>query len=408
LSGSKAEKIIECPGSIALDDQIPEDREADSSEYSTEGTATHELGAACLINGDDAWEHIGESGADEPEIKWTQEMADAAQRYIDFCRGLESEHGGVWFTEVSLDNPEVHEDFGGTSDRFGLYLDGDTIVIHVIDYKHGVGVQVDAEGCAQLKYYAYGVIRKMPELRADWPVAVTSDNRSKVVIRTTIVQPRGFHPDGPIRTAELTLDDLEFWAEFTLLPAMERAGELVFNPGEHCRFQRCVLPCPKATSGYETITKRTKDMLPPDGMTEEQLSDEMTVLALVEKRIKMLKKVTKLRLERNGGDIPGLPYKLVESSSDRVWKPGADKALVKHYGEDAYARQIRKDGTWVYELKSPAQVEALPGGTSFTAELAYKPRGNLTLAAESDKRERVKPETTRDKFSGVISNTSDE
>lgn len=390
LSGSKAERFIFCPGSVALDDRIPEDREADSSEYSKEGTAAHELAAACLINGDDAWLHIGETGADEPEIKWTDEMADAVQQYVDFCREVAGK-GGAWWTEVSIDNEEIHPDFGGTSDRFGVYQDDDWTIIHVIDYKHGIGVQVDVVGCAQLQYYAFGVLKKLKDLKYPKDMPGLGD-RSKIMVRMTIVQPRGHHPDGPIRTTEMTLDALEFWADFTLIPALFRAGEEEFNPGEHCRFARCILPCPKATEAYKFMENR--GMLPPDGLSDEQLTEELAVLQLVEKRIKALKKVTRLRLDRAGGEDLGIGWKLVRSRADRVWKAGADKSLEEHYGENAYTTP---------ELKSPAQVEKLPGGASFTAELAYMPEAGLTIAPDDDSRERVKIATGRDQFKDLTS-----
>ena len=55
-----------------------------------------------------------------------------------------------------------------------------------------------------------------------------------------------------------------------------------------------------------------------------------------------------------------------------------ESALDAKYGEKAYEPAA---------LKSPAQIEKLPGGKALIAKLAYKPDTGITLAPEDDNRE---------------------
>ena len=66
-------------------------------------------------------------------------------------------------------------------------------------------------------------------------------------IQLTIVQPRGWHIDGPIRSWDITAHNLASWGEETLKPAIE--ASLVespkFVPGDHCKLCNAKTVCEK-------------------------------------------------------------------------------------------------------------------------------------------------------------------
>lgn len=374
LSASASEIYINCSGAIHLQDEFPLEPGEDYSEYADEGTAAHEMAARCLEESKDAWELIGEQSKDAPGQEFTAEMADAVQMYLDHCYKILElrEDEGRWHTEVRLDNPKIHKDYGGTADRVGHGPHW----VHIVDYKHGIGVQKDAVENPQLMYYALGIVWDRPEVHG---------------IAMDIVQPRGFHPDGPIRTASITRDELMLWAELTLLPAMEVAGEQEYTPGPHCHFCPRKLACPTARDFFGSLADAAETK-PPAGMTTEELSDYASKIELVQWMVKSIKQEIQRRSE-NGIPVPG--WKLVEGKRDRVWKEGAESQLKEAFGDDAYTDP---------SLKSPAEVEKLPGGSSYTAKLAYKPQSDkLSVAPESDRRQAVEPKTTKDKFADAVS-----
>ncbi|HEY6021558.1 MAG TPA: hypothetical protein VIY48_17230, partial [Candidatus Paceibacterota bacterium] len=80
--------------------------------------------------------------------------------------------------------------------------------------------------------------------------------------------------------------------------------------------------------------------------------------------------------------------KLVKAKSDRVWKEEALPALEEEFGDEAFDKKV----------KSPAQVEKLPGGTELVRKYAYKPDKGFTVADVEDVREGQKARTAKEVF----------
>src|SRR5690606_938184 len=109
------------------------------------------------------------------------------------------------FIERRFHCPSIHPLFYGTSDF--CFLDADARTLHVWDYKHGAGIVVEVEDSPQLKYYACGMLEDL----GLW------DDIDRVVLH--IVQPRGWHSDGPHRIWSISTDDLDAWLADVLVPA---------------------------------------------------------------------------------------------------------------------------------------------------------------------------------------------
>lgn len=367
LGASSAERWMNCPGSVALLNQLKM-AETDEPEYRGLGIAAHELAAHCLKNGQDTWETIGEKFHEFPVDK---NMADAVQVYLDAVRPTLKQPGVETFIEYSISHP-AHNLFYGTLDFGAVY--GDTAEID--DYKHGEGIIVEVEDNPQLMYYAYGFIRTFPEIK-------------KVILR--IIQPRTYRE--PIRTWIVDADYIRKWAEQTLIPAMNVAqldgGDL--DAGDWCRFCPAKLICPLMNQLFgAAATTNPKQIV---DLTDDSLGRSYHYIQAVKYYIKTLEEEIYKRLNR-GAKVPGC--KLVPKKANRVFKPDAAKLAVERFGDAAFTTP---------ELKSPAEIDKLgASGKQFTMEFAFTPQTGLTVAAEDDNRVEVKMQTSAQAFGKAIEN----
>lgn len=203
-SGSKAPRVIRCPGSVAAG-WSAEDK---SSEYADEGTAAHTLSAWCLEKNQDAAEYIGEVihvyEDDEKTVRRSFEvdddMAEPVQTYVDQIRALPGEK----LIEVRVDYSDIIgvPEQGGTSDCVVLNFEAEELGVH--DLKFGRGVKVWASYIEddvtypneQLAAYAMGAIKDY-------------DLVSWARVKLAIHQPRLGHYDEYI----ITVDELRAFAQ---------------------------------------------------------------------------------------------------------------------------------------------------------------------------------------------------
>jgi len=370
LGASAMYRWLPCPGSVqlAVGHTIEE-----ASEYAKEGSAAHKLAQDCLESGEDAWEHIGQlvgpgddRGPDLDKcVTVSKDMADAVQIYLNSVRHRYPDRNqGNFYVEYGFHCPTIHSLFYGQADM--VFIDFENRQLDTDDYKHGAGIVVDVQENPQLMYYAVGVLESMNL----W------EKIDKVTLR--IVQPRGWHTDGPIRAWSITTAMLWQWVEDTLIPAMENAEtsrELV--SGEHCRF--CPVryhACPQIAKDFDELEELMNILAEKGGakkLTNIQLGRYLT-LADTAKMISKSANETAFARLNAGKKVPG--RKLARSRTNRAWDEGAEEALKAQFGDSAYETK----------LVSPAKIDGLPEGNKFTGEWSSKPEGKLTVVAESDAR----------------------
>ena len=360
LGASGAYRWMVCPGSVQLSKGIVDEE----SEFAAEGTAAHSLGDSCLKQGDDAWQRIGTimGGYPQPVSK---DMADAVQVYLNHVRAYPDRDQSNWFVERSFHCPELHPLFYGTADN--VFIDEPNRHLYVDDYKHGAGIVVEAKNNPQGMYYAAGVL-EMLEL---WGKVDT--------ITIGIIQPRGFHYDGPIRQWSISVDDLKEWLHDTLIPAMETAlVSRETKSGDHCRF--CPArghACPQLVDDMkemEELMGKVADQGGAKALTNAELGRFLVLFDTAKIVAKAAGKTAFSRLQA-GKKVPG--RKLAKSKTNRTWKEGSEAAIIHKLGEKAMTESV---------LKSPAKIDALPGGKDLTAQHAYKPEGGLTVVSSGDTR----------------------
>lgn len=384
LGASSAERWMECPGSVGLLRRNLSLAESDEPDYRAEGTAAHSALERCLREKTDAWEIVGWKTPNGREV--TVEMADAIQVFLDTVRG--PAYTEEWI-EHSLDNPDFHPLFYGTLDQGGLRLDFDEIsnevwTLDINDFKYGQGVIVEVWHNPQVMYYAFGKLAQL------WLRGIYPD-----LVRLRIIQPRGFHPEGPVRTWVVDADVIKKWAENELKPAMLRtATDTALNPGPHCRFCPAKLVCPVMVALFEAAVgadpKRVVDL------TDPGLDAQYPMVEAVKHYLKALEAETYNRL------LHGKEFthsKLVHKKANRVWKPGAEDVLKLHTKEIYTAP----------EMKSPAEVEKLGGDIKkLVHEYAFTPESGLTVATTSDKRVAVKVPKAAETFAAFLNANGDD
>ena len=378
FGGSSAYRYIACPGSVNMSAGI----EDEESEFATLGTAAHALAAACLNSADDAWEFMGET------LEGTivdADMADAVQVYLDAVRGqlIDSE---AW-VEFPFHAKDIHPQMFGRSDLV-LYSPTDRH-LHVWDYKHGIGIVVGVKYNAQTLYYAIGVLEQL----ALWDKV---DH-----ITTWIAQPRGFHPDGPIRSFTYSLKEVAHWLFEVLLPAMalaEVSRDTV--AGEHCRF--CPARshgCPALMGNNKELSRMTAYVNEKGGAPElspDEVGDVLTTFAIAKIQEKAVRSVALARLNKDN-PVPG--WKLVSGRVSRGWKEGVFGPAFDEFASQAFVAGMEGMAALLIKkevavkpmlnkdtIKSPAQFDKLPGGKEFCARWASKPPAPRTLAPAEDAR----------------------
>lgn len=236
LSASASERWLKCPPSAKLCAQV-EDK---GSPYAQQGTDAHELCQYLLETA------LGREATDPVEnLTWyNAEMREAAEGYRNFV--MEQVEAARQLCKDPLVCVEQTLDFSKWVEHgFGT---GDCVIVaddllHIIDFKFGLGVLVEATDNSQLKCYALGAFDTFGALY---------DIRR---IRLSIYQPRRENVD----TFELAKDELIRWADEILAPtaklAYEGGGE--FHAGDHCRFCKVKATCRKRAeygmelAGYE-------------------------------------------------------------------------------------------------------------------------------------------------------------
>jgi len=354
LSASASERWLKCPPSAKLCAQL----EDTASTYAQEGTDAHALCEHLLLKS------LGRPSQDPTGslLFYDAEMQEAAEGYQAFVTEQIEEAKNLCkdpliCVEQKLDFSRWVERGFGTGDCV-IVADG---LLHIIDFKYGLGVLVSAKDNPQLKCYALGAVDTFGDLY---------DFSS---IRLSIYQPRREN----ISTFDLTKDELLKWADEVLVPTAKLAyeGKGEFCAGDHCRFCKVRATC-RAMADYSMQLAKHEFIDPP-------LLDVLEIVAVLKKvdvLVSWAEDVKEYALQQalKGTQYPG--YKLVEGRSNR-----------KYTDEDKVVKAVIKAGYDPYEKKllGITAMEKFLGKKKFNevlSGLVMKPQGKPVLAPNSDTR----------------------
>lgn len=354
LSASSSHRWLACPPSAKL---CAEAADAPTA-YAQEGTDCHELCAylvekALGIETEDPTPHL---------TYYSGEMQNCADEYAAFV--LESIESAKAYCKDPVVMIEQRLDFSRwVPDGFGT---GDCVIVadeqlHIIDYKHGLGILVSAEENSQMMCYALGALESF-------------DGIYEIeTIKMTIFQPRR----GNVSTYTISKDGLLSWASSDLAPtaklAMEGGGE--FAAGDHCQFCKVKAVCKKRAEENMALAKY--EFREPALLTSDEIAEILPQLDELKSWMSDVKSYA-LQKAQSGTHFKG--FKVVEGRSVRHYTDETEVAkAVSSAGYDPYEKKLLGI-TAMTSLLGKKTFNELLGG------LIYKPPGAPVLVPETDSR----------------------
>lgn len=363
LSASGASRWATCPGSVQMEDGIP-DKE---SIYAQEGTLAHEMSELKLKH------YLDPKGFGKRKLNaaikklkenelYQAEMESYTDTYVDFIKEKALSFPSNPYIEI-----EKRVDFSRWVD--GGFGTCDCVLIHgstlsIIDLKYGKGVPVSAEQNEQLILYALGAYDAFNLIY----------NLDKIELN--IVQPR----INNFSTWEISLTELLLWGDYFKVQA-EKAlggnGELVPS-AKACKFCKARDICTARAENNLSLESEIK--LKPNEIPKDKLYEYISRGEDIAKWVADLKAYA-LDMCLKGEDVKGL--KALAGRTSRSWT-NQDEAINKLIEGGI-------DEAIIYD-KVPltlAKLEKALGKQQFTTlvgDMVVTSEGKPTLVFENDKR----------------------
>ena len=355
LSASSSHRWLNCPPSARL----CEDYDDKGSNFAAEGSDAHSLCEYKLRKA------LGMEAKDPTEdLTWYDaEMEESASGYAAFVMELVAEakktcSDPVVLIEQRLDYSKYVQSGFGTGDCV-LIADG---TLHIVDFKYGRGVLVEAEDNPQMKLYALGALEIFDCLYDIDTVSMT------------IYQPRRAN----VSTFTLTRQELLDWAETVLVPTAELAyaGDGEYHCGEWCQFCKAKADCRERARANMELARY--EFRQPPLLTDEEVEE---ILGKLDSLMDWASDIKDYALQAAISGKHWSGYKLVEGRANRRYTDeNAVVAAVKAAGYDPYDEPKLLGVTAMTTLLGRKQFNDILGG------LITKPQGKPTLVPESDKR----------------------
>jgi len=370
LSASSSHRWLHCLPSARLELEF----ENTNGEAAKEGTAAHALSEHKL-------KKALRIRSKRPTSEYdSDEMEECTDAYVDFI--MEQ----VELARKSCTDPivliEQRLDFSCyVPDGFGT---GDCVIIsddrlHIVDFKYGMGVLVDAEDNPQMKLYALGALEIYDSLYDIKEISMT------------IFQPRREN----VSTWTVSVEELKAWAEEELKPKAAKAyqGEGEYMPGPWCTFCRASSRC--RARADENLKLAQMEFKMPQLLTDSEIEEVLTILPDLTKWANEITAYATDAAVNHGKEWHG--FKVVEGRSVRKYKDEnavAEKAVISGY-KDIYRKS----------LIPMTEMQKLMGKTKFEeilGNLIYKPPGKPTLVPNSDKRPAMNVADAKNEFNEIM------
>ena len=369
LSASGSHRWLNCSPSARLELEF----ENTSSEAAKEGTSAHAL---CEHKLKKALKKRSRRPTSEYD---SDEMEECTDGYVQFV--MEQYEAAKQVCTDPIIFIEQHLDFSCyVPDGFGT---GDCIIVsddtlHIIDFKYGLGVLVDAVDNPQMMLYALGALELYDALYDIKEVSMS------------IFQPRREN----VSTWTIPTTQLKEWAENELKPKAILAynGEGAYVPGEWCTFCRASARC-RARAEEKLKLAQSEFRLPPL-LTDAEIEE---ILAIIPDLTKWANEITAYATDaavNHGKEWNG--FKVVEGRSVRKYRDEEKVAeAAKEHGYTDIYRQSLIPMTEMQKLMGKTKFEEIIG------DLIYKPPGKPTLVPASDKRPAMNVSDAKNDFNEI-------
>ena len=377
LGGSGADRWTNCPGSVVLLREIPEQT---ASEAMLEGTLAHEYAEQFLLtflNNKVTGETVSQVAA------CPDEMREHMIAYRDFIwKELleETITDKVYDLETPITIDEQLQMWGSADFWSFGYDDRGKKVAIICDLKYG-RQDVDAEDNAQLAFYAVALREELRKHGMDVDYVVAA-----------IFQPRSFSNPAPKKT-KWTSKQLDAWKKkfYKAAHAIYVKQKPAFKVGEWCKQCRAKAVCKKYAHESEAATQlKLIDVQTVEIPKIETLPRE--VIAKIALNYDLVKDFIDgcfeyAMREAKTGTMPGL--KVVESSKGkRSWSADSERVIntLMHYGippDDITTPKLRGIGELEKLLKlqvSKSEVETI------MSDITVKGKSTETIVALTDPR----------------------
>jgi hypothetical protein len=352
VGGSTAKRVINCPGSVALVQQMPPQP---SNKYADEGTLLHNVISELLDSDTALPEDFLGTKYNEQEL--TQDLIDdkllPALAALD---DIDPDDRMQYAVETLVGFGDLLPGVFGSTDLLGR-IDDKAIVL---DWKFGSGVAVSAEENPQLMFYAAAAMRTP---KAQWAFEGASE------VELIIVQP-------PVTKRWTTTIERIKQFERELVAAVKESArpDARLAAGDHCRWCAAKPICPQMNGAVERTTQ-----LKIKELNVEQVNTMLTQADILEDWIKELRAVAFQMIEKGGVKLPD--HKLVAKRATRSWAKGAKEALL--------AAGLTESE--LMEMASPATVEKIlkKKKLAMPPDVTVSISSGSTLVPRSDSRPEV-------------------
>lgn len=369
LSPSGSHRWLNCTPSAMLEQEF----ENKTTEVAEEGTAAH---AFC----EHKLRKLLKLRSKRPISDYdSDEMQECTDAYVDFVNeqleiAKQRCNDPLILVEEKVDFSRYVPDGFGTADC--LIISDDEL--HIVDFKYGQGVLVDAFDNPQMKCYALGALETYGNL-----YDITN-------VSMSIFQPRREN----VSTWKTTVKELRNWAENVLKPKAELAlkGEGEYRCGEWCRFCRAAVRC-RARAEEKLRLAEDEFKLPPL-ISDEEIEEILKVIPDLTKWSADIQNYALDMSVNHGKDWSG--FKVVEGRSVRKYKD--EDAVIEKAKENGYTDIFKSS------LITLTEMQKLMGKKKFEkllGDLIIKPKGKPTLVPIADKRPAIKLENVKNEFNEI-------
>jgi len=370
LSASSSHRWLHCLPSARLELEF-EDTSGTAAE---EGTAAHALSEHKLKKALHIRSKRPISNYDSDDMEeYTDAYVDFVMEQVELAK--QSCNDPIVLIEKRLDFSCYVPDGFGTGDC--LIISDDRL--HIIDFKYGMGVLVDAVDNPQMKLYALGALEIYDSLYDINEVSMT------------IFQPRREN----VSTWTVPVEELKCWAEEELKPKAVKAynGEGEYIPGEWCTFCKAAVRC-RARAEEKLKLAQTEFKMPPL-LTDNEIEEILFILPDLTKWANEITAYATDAAVNHGKEWDG--FKVVEGRSVRKYKDEnaiAEKAVSSGF-KDIYRKSLIPM-IEMQKLMGKAKFEEILGN------LIYKPPGKPTLVPNSDKRPAMNVADAKNEFNEIM------